>query len=217
MRPYWFNTVVFCLVVFAAGLAELMIRRETGPSIYLANKAIASTALIAITLSFVVSAVHYFWKAPNRVLLYRRTLGLTGYGFAALHIATTLFTPDPAGSTQYKFPFPSYYTDHLPAMLLAVAGFVLFTYLFVISIRAERFTGTPEKAKVWRRRLRYGYIGVLLIFLHSFLLKAEGWFTWVTTFVPTLPPLSLIVSALVLGMIVLKVWHLRRVGRVFRT
>jgi hypothetical protein len=61
--------------------------------------------------------------------------------------------------------------------------------------------------------LRYGYFGVLFVFVHAALLKYDGWLQWLATRTPRLPPLSLIVALLGLGMIVLKIAQLTKERR----
>ena len=192
-----------------------MIRRQSDASLYLLNKSLAGTAILMITLSYVLSAVHRLWGAPNRILLYRRYTGLVGYAYAVIHIVATLFTPDPEHVSAFKFPFPHYFTDRPLAFITAFVGFVLFSHAFLISLNPAAHNGTPARARAWRRQLRYGYVGVLLIFVHLALLKFDGWVKWFSTFSPTLPPLSLIVAILVAGMVVLKVVQLKNENRLF--
>ena len=217
MRKFWFYSILISLLICGAGLGELMIRRQTAANLYLLNKSLASTAILMITLSYVISALHTFWKVPNRILLYRRYTGLVGYGYAVVHIITSFITPDPKSPEQAKFPFPDYFIDHPVSFISALLGFGLFSYAFILSLNPGKHNGTPQKARAWRRKLRYGYVGVLLICLHMTLLKYEGWGTWLQTLTPRLPPLSLIVASLLSGLILLKILQLKKARRLFNT
>ncbi|MBX2822002.1 MAG: hypothetical protein KTR29_20065 [Rhodothermaceae bacterium] len=216
-RNLWLFSILLSLILCGLGLGELMIRRQTGASFYLLNKSLACTAILMITLSYVISAVHAFWDIPNKFLLYRRYTGLVGYGYAVLHIIASLFVKDPKAPLTNKFPFPDYFIDHPIAFLSALAGFGLFSYAFFLSIAPHRHNGTPQKARAWRKKLRYGYAGVLLICIHLVSLKLEGWITWLTTLSPTLPPLSLIAASTLTCLILLKILQLRKEKRVFET
>ena len=216
-RKFWLYSIILSLLFCSVGLGELMIRRQTAANLYLLNKALASTAIVMISLSYVISAVHAFWKAPNRILLYRRYTGLVGYGYALIHIAASLIVRDPEAITTPKFPFPDYFTSHPVSFIAALLGFGLFSYAFILSLTPQRYNGTPQKARSWRKKLRYGYVGVLCICLHMTLLKYEGWGTWLKTFTPTLPPLSLIIAALLSALILLKILHLKKEKRLFRS
>lgn len=98
-------------------------------------------------------------------------------------------------------------------MIFALIGFLIFSWLVTLSINTQKRFGTASKAKKWRSMLRTGYFGVLLIFFHAALLKHEGWLSWITTLKPALPPLSLVVAMIGVGMIVLKIAQLAKVKR----
>ncbi len=215
MRPwrYWTVTFLFSLPLLLAGLAELMIRRDTGANLYLFNKAVASVAFLMITLSFVLSAIHHFWGPFRQILPYRRYAGLIGYGYAVLHINLVLLIRDPQNTQVLKFPFPEFFLQNGPAMIFALMGFLIFSWLVTLSFNTRKRFGTASKAKKLRSMLRTGYFGVLLIFFHAALLKHEGWLSWITTLKPALPPLSLVVALIGVGMIVLKVVQLAKVKR----
>ena len=208
-QRYWLNTIGVSILICLLGLAELMVRRQTGANLYLLNKSLASTAFLMITGSFVWSAIHHYAKLPQNWLPYRRYLGLTGYGYGVIHIIVGFFARDPEQPGALKFPFPDFILDHPLSYLFGIPGFVIFTHFAIRSIRPRQ----PQKGISHRKPPGlspfYGYIGVLLIFLHSTLLKYEGWLTWIETRSPWLPPLSLIVASLVIGMACIKLIHVR--------
>ena len=142
-------------------------------------------------------------------------MGLVGYGYAVVHMLMSFFVRDPESTDQFKFPFPEFVLTHPISITAAVMGAGIFTYGLYLSIKPHRFNGTPRKARAWRAKLRYGYIGVLCIGLHMTLLKYEGWISWIETLDPALPPLSLLVAILVSCMILLKIAQLRRQKRLF--
>lgn len=216
-RKFWINTVCFSIILCMGGLVELMIRRQTPASMYLLNKSLASTAILLIAVSYVISALITFRILPKKYLAYRRYTGIVGFGYALSHIVTTFKTPDPQSTVAYKFPFPEYFLERPLAMGSALVGLAIFIYAFALSLPYYSNNGTPEKARAWRIKLRYGYIGVLCIALHMSLLKFEGWVSWIRTLTPKLPPLSLIVGSILTGMVLIKILHFKKERRIFVT
>ncbi len=204
------------LGTLAMGALELYVRRGYVFNLYLLNKAVASAAILLIAASFAISALVHFGWMRRPALAHRRPLGVVGFVLALGHLALTFTVPDPDRVSAFTFPFPDYFIAHWPAMLFAAIGFIIFANAFRLSLRQKRYFGTPQKARRSRVTLRYGYAGVLCIAAHATLLKAEGWSTWIQHLEPALPPLSLIVAALLLLVIALKAFHLARVGRLFR-
>lgn len=210
---YWIVTFLFSLPILFGGLIELMIRRDTTASLYLFNKAVASTAFLMIALSFVLSAIHQFWGPFRQILPYRRYAGLIGYGYAVLHIILVFLIKDPQHAQAAKFPFPDFFLQNSLSIIFALAGFLIFSWLVTLSINTQKRFGTPAKSKKWRSMLRCGYFGVLMVFIHATLLKYEGWVSWATTLNPILPPLSLIVAVIGTCMILFKIAQLAKVKR----
>ena len=212
---YWAITIALGVLVFAFGLFELMLRRQSTMNLYLTNKSLASTAFLLISASYVLSAIYRFAGGGNQLLVLRRYLGLAGFGLAVLHIACVWIVRDPERPEAFKFGFPDYFLEHIVAITFGLAAFIIFAYVFKLSLLFRKYTGTAQKTRLWRRKLRYGYVAVLLVFSHSFLLKYEGWTLWLATFDPLLPPLSLIVSTVIFFLIVLKIVQLAVEKRIF--
>ena len=211
----WLITVGTAIILIFLGLTELTIRRDTSANWYLINKAVACTAFLMILLSYSFSAIHHFWRSFRVGIALRRPFGLLGYGVALLHIIITLLVSDPVNPSENKFPFPAYFLDHWISISLALLAVIYFTYAFKISIFTGPFLNSSDRALLWRKRLRYGYVAIILIFVHAAILKYEGWINWFRTFDPSLPPLSLIMLSIGLILIFLKVYHLKNVRRLF--
>ncbi len=212
-KQHWIISIIAGTILVVLGLGELMIRRSSPPNGYLLNKSVAGAAFLMIALSYSLSAIHHFTKRFKAGFALRRPFGLVGYGLAVLHVILTLLVANPDAPDTRKFQLPDYYIEHWPAMLLSAMAFVYFTYAFKISIWPQPLLQTSGHH--WRRRLRYGYIAVLLAFTHAMLLKIEGWLNWLPTLNPVLPPLSLIIACIGLLLILLKIWQLARLRRLF--
>lgn len=214
-RKYWIIAALTGVLFIGSGLLELVIRRDTVPTLYLLNKAVACAALLMIMLSYVFSAAHHFWKSLRSGLALRRPFGITGFILALLHVGMAFIVTDPAAPGTAKFPFPDYFTTHWSAMVPAGLALIYFCYACAISIKPARFCTTASATAVWRRRLRFGYVATLLALLHAGMLKYEGWLTWIETSTPALPPLSLIAISCCLVLVVLKGIQLIQIRRFF--
>lgn len=212
---YWIRTLFVALLICLFGLAELMIRRQSVFNLYLFNKAVASTAIVTIALSYAFSAIYRFRRNTKYLLAYRRYFGIVGFGFALIHIVLVFLVSNPDQPSTPQFPFPTYFLDHFVSFAAAGVAFLVFSLACWISIKPVRYTENLARAKKWRQKLRYGYVGVLGIVLHATLLKYEGWGKWISTFDPLLPPLSLIIMTFVSILIVLKAVQLTKERRFF--
>lgn len=175
----WRNTLVFGLAVFATSVAYLYIRRGS-MSLFGANKAFATTALFLIGLSFALSGLCYFWNFVDTKIIYRKHLGLTGFGFAMLHVIMSLFVLP-------QFPL-EYYQSHLPTFLTGLLAILIFIFMAAIS---NQYAARELGGKTWRMFLRIGYLAYFAVILHFGILKYSEWLKWFATRSPLLPPLSL--------------------------
>ena len=214
-RKYWIIAAITGCLLIVSGLLELVVRRETPPTPYLLNKAIACAGLLMIVLSYVFSAAHHFWKSLRIGLALRRSFGITGFILVVVHVGLVFTIADPIAPQNAKFPFPDYFWDNWIAILPAMFALLYFCYACSISINPARFCTSAAATAIWRRRLRYGYVAALAALLHAGLLKYEGWMTWFETYQPALPPLSLIVISCCLVLLALKGIQLIQIRRLF--
>ena len=152
-------------------------------TLYLFNKAVANAAFLLIGLSMLLASLGRFRRiAPNR-LVFKKYLGVVGFGLAALHALTSHL------ALRAKFPWPAWTRQNWETALLGFAAFALFAAMAAVSNRqATELMG----GAAWRRFLSVaGYLGVLIVILHASWLKWPSWLNWVKTFDPWLPSLSL--------------------------
>ena len=126
------------------------------------NKAFDDTSITVIGLSMLLSSVCYFWDFMDTKIIYRKHLGLVGLAFGLTHIFlsfgvfTRLFTSQ---AWQQGIPYGP------------VTG-VLATIIFAImAIASNQYAAHVLGGVSWRKMLRTGYLGVVLIWLHVFFLK----------------------------------------------
>ena len=152
-------------------------------TLYLFNKALANAALLLVGLSMLLSSLSRLRRIGADKLVYRKYLGVVGFGLAVLHALIS------HRALSAKFPWPAWARQNWATALLGVAAFVLFAVMTAVSNRkaVERLGGA-----IWRRLLSSaGYAGVLLVVVHAALLKWPSWLNWLRTFDPWLPSLSL--------------------------
>ena len=189
----WFNTFVFSGGVFGLGSLYLFARRGEF-DLYIANKVFATTALVLIGLSFALSGLCYFWDFIDTKIVYRKVLGLVGFYYSLVHIFVSLFL------LPNKFPLPSWVFGHIPTVVFATLGLIIFIVMAVVS---NDDVMHELGSKKWRQTLRAGYLAYIFIIIHFALLKYNTWIAWFNTGKPFLPPLSLlemIFAVLVIGL-----------------
>jgi DMSO/TMAO reductase YedYZ heme-binding membrane subunit len=178
----WINTLILSIGVFVFGSLYLFARRGSF-DLYIANKVFATTSLVLIGLSFALSGLCYFWDFVDTKIVYRKVLGLVGFYYSLVHVFVTLFL------LPNKFPLPSWIMGHIPTVVFATLGLIIF---IVMAIASDNDVMHELGSKSWRRTMRAGYIAYIFIIIHFTLLKYKGWMSWFNTKEPFLPPLSLL-------------------------
>lgn len=161
----------------------------------LLNKAVADTAVVLIALSMALSGLGYFFNFLDRQVVYRKHIGLIGFGFVVWHL---LLSWD---AFMRLFQETTWATGKMWPMLTGTIALAVFTIMALISnTLATRLLG----GKLWRAILRFGYVGLLFVLGHVFLLKASRWLTWWQEGMQGPPALSLVVSVLIVLAILLR-------------
>ncbi|MDH5533110.1 MAG: hypothetical protein OEX81_01645 [Candidatus Pacebacteria bacterium] len=178
----WINTLVFSVITFVLGSLYLFVRRGDF-DLYIANKAFAFVSIILIGLSFALSGLCYFWDFVDTKIIYRKVLGLVGFYYSVIHIFVSLFL------LPNKFPLPSWVLGHIPTMIFATLGLIIFIVMAVVS---NDDVMHELGSKRWRQTLRVGYLAYIFVMIHFGLLKYNSWIAWSNSGKFDLPPLSLI-------------------------
>ncbi len=128
----------------------------------LLNRTVANVSMILISLSLMMSGMGYFFNFLDKQVIYRKHLGLVGFGFGVWHFLLS-FT----GLAQLQ----------RPAMWTGFVALLIFTLMALISNHlATKFMGGVW----WRRTLRLGFVALFLVVIHVWLLRAHRWWTWLT-------------------------------------
>lgn len=143
--------------------------------LFISNKAFALGAVVLISLAIIIGPFGKWWpKSFIKHMALRKTLGLLGFGFAAIHavISLIIFSPE-----YYPKFFESSGKLNLIgelSMLFGVLGLFVFSLVAIASL--------PPFAKSlgytnWKRVQRFGYLAFFFVFLHVFVMGFKGWLT----------------------------------------
>lgn len=164
------------------------------------NKAVADTSVIFISLSMLLTSLCFFWDFVDTKIVYRKHLGLIGFAYAIVHTALSW------EATKKLLDIVAWQNGKVLPVLTASLALFIFTIMALIS---NNYAARELGGIWWRRILRTGYIGLLLVLAHVALLKMSRWVEWYNTGMARPPALSLIVSALIvvtiLGRVLLEI------------
>jgi DMSO/TMAO reductase YedYZ heme-binding membrane subunit len=153
---------------------------------FILNKAIAWTGFSIIALSVLQE------KVLSKIQLNRRSLGMTGFGFALFHAISVLCLFN-------EEHFPKFYTSHSINLIgwisisIGILSIVIFSFPFVAALKKM-----PSKSEVFK----LGKIGVMISLFHPLMIGFSGWLKpaeWPFY----LPPITML--AVLLGVVVLVV------------
>ena len=155
----------------------------------LISRVFAEVAIILIGLSFILSAVCYFWNFAGKYIIYRKELGVIGFMYAAIHgMYSLLMTPDILSFSNLQFFFGE---KLLFSTVSAVTALCMYLFMIMISFRQviEIISG-----HTWRTLMRIGYFALFLSLIHFFILKKNSWLAWFFgQDQHIVPPMSLII------------------------
>ncbi len=169
MRLYG-ETIAYSLILLAVVLAYYAATRPEF-SIRVLNRGIADVAFILMGISLILSSVCYFWNFADHFIIYRKHLGLIGFGYMLLHVAISLFY-------SAYLPFLTYYLSdkQILSFSAALTASGIFTLMAVISNRYSMHKIGPH---TWRLIMRVGYLAYAMALLHFAL---RGWTYWMNWF-----------------------------------
>lgn len=196
----YLRTLTLGLSIFAVSYLYTAFQNTPNPL----NKAVADTAIVLIGLSMLLTSVCYFWNFFDSKIVYRKYLGLVGWAFVIVHILLE-YT-----ALQRLLAAPNWFAQSLWPISTGLLAGVMFTLMTVIS---NRFAATKLGGKNWKRILRIGYLALLLVLAHVVLLKSRYWVTWYNNGMTALPSMSMLISAFILLVVILRVmlwWSVRQ-------
>lgn len=153
----------------------------------LLNRTVANVSMILISLSLMMSGMGYFFSFLDKQVIYRKHLGLVGFGFGMWHFLLS-FT----GLAQLQ----------RPAMW---TGFVALLILTLMALISNHLATKLMGGVWWRRTLRLGFVALFLIVVHVWLLRAHRWWAWLTEGLSGSTVLALGVTVLAVLVLLLRV------------
>lgn len=186
------QVLLFSEIVFGLFYFYLLKTSATSP----VNYAVANTAVFVMGLSMILSGVCYFWNTFDRFSIYKKYLGLVGFGFAAAHFIihfqafTRLFSP-----TIWQRTFGW-------VLLSGLVSLLIFTVMALIS---NNFMARKLGGRNWKLTLRTGYIALLLAGIHVVLLRSDDWASWYSEGMHTLPSLNMLIALFILIVIGMRI------------
>ena len=176
MNSIIFAHLILILVIFYYYLSE------SSFDLHYFNKSLASTAVILIGLSFALSGLCYFWDFADTKLLYRKFIGIVGFGTGLLHAYISLLfyinKMEYSGSNfdlYNKWNFYGFDVSNVYAFIFGLIALIIFAFMTGIS---NRYATVELGGQRWRIFLRTGYIALFLILLHFSIKNYTNWLLW---------------------------------------
>ncbi|MEK7664553.1 MAG: ferric reductase-like transmembrane domain-containing protein [Patescibacteria group bacterium] len=138
--------------------------------LYIANKVFANVAAALLGIVLLIGPLSRFFSFPDRYVQYRKELGIVAFFLAIIHsIVSLFFLPS-------RFPLAGFLeTVNWPFIYGLVAAIVFITIFFISN---ERATAAIGREKWWRLQYLGARFIFVLVFLHVFVMKWDGWMKW---------------------------------------
>lgn len=189
----WIKVILFTLFLYSLVLTYSYFYSD-GIGFAQISESLAGTGGLLIGTSFALSGMSYFFNFLDRDLKYRKQLGVTGYFYALAYSITLLIR------------FPEKYNIFQPNFLLeaeAVFGLIAMAILTTMAIVSINSAVKVLGPVLWRRILRSGYLAYFFLIVRAYLVEADLWSQWLSTF-DTLPPPRLILTIFAIGVLILR-------------
>jgi hypothetical protein len=188
----YLRTFIFSLLVFGAMYAYTSWLKI--PNVL--NKAVADTAIFVMGLSMLMSSICYFFNFLDRQIIYRKHLGLIGFGYGLAHVLLSF------SALQALFKPETWEKNVAMPALTGLIAFGIFAIMASISNRRmAMFLG----GKLWRFILRTGYIATIFVGAHVVLLKYGRWITWYQNGMETPPSTSLLITVWIAFVVIMRI------------
>ena len=193
----WITLIPTVLITYAALFGYNYLYRD-GFNDATWSESLAATAGILIGLSFVASALSYFFK-KTKLMGVRKQMGLYGFWIALVYCF----------SLQYRFP-DKYFTglqNNLgeTEVILGLAAMFILGFMTLISSKY----GVKVLGPIWwRRSLRLGYVAYLLLIIRAYIVEQHIWSAWWENPNFLAPPrllLSVYATLIILGRLAMEV------------
>lgn len=205
MKKSAFVTILILALVFTYAIVRYHVFAGVPWSdlpIFISNKAISLSAVVFISLSYALGSLARLWpKVFASSLGFRKFFGLFGFGLGALHGLMSLLIFTPAYYPKFFLESGRLNLTGELSMLFGVLAFFVFALVAISSLPSVAQSLNPAR---WLVIQRFGYFGLVLIFLHVFTMGFQGWLKsagWPGGLIP----ISLIAASVIAFVLVLKI------------
>ena len=168
----WSDIILYSLILFIVVSSYYFIQRGSY-DFGIFNQVLSNVGMLLIGLSFALSGICYFWNFADHFIIYRKQLGVVGFGYVFTHgILSLFFLPE------YQ-PILFYYLEKetILAFLFALIAIVIYVLMIIISTKTiiQKIGG-----HTWRILLRVGYIAYVLSLAHMWLNSYTYWLRYLS-------------------------------------
>lgn len=205
MKKHTVASIIILIIIFSYAIVRYHIVRTTpweNFPLYISNKAISLASLVFISISYMLgSFARFIPKIFVQTLPSRKFFGLLGFGLGAMHALISAIIISPAYYARF-FAQSGKLTLN-GEMILAFGVLAFFTFL-IVAITSLPSVAEKLDNKEWLAMQRLGYLGLVFLLLHVFILGRSGWFrpdAWQAGMMP----ISLLAAIVVTFTLVLKI------------
>lgn len=205
--------IALAMILIALGMVTLYtIIRHQGFNLFLFNKISAGVTGILLATVILTGPLSRLYDLFDRLLLYRKWLGIGAFIFAYMHTIITLFLlPE-------RFPASRFHLGN-PAFVFGLSSLLVLTVLFIYSFP---ITITSINRHIWWKLQFWGVrIAFVLGVLHTIVVKLPFWQRWInggeiSLMGTLLPPAGLIITCFMTYAILVRIAEVfgKRIGLV---
>lgn len=195
-RRLYAETIVYSIIVFFVVFGYYLVLTPE-VTVRVINRIIADLSFIMIGFSLMLSSVCYFWDFADKFIIYRKHLGLVGFGYMIIHVAISLFYSG-------YFPLISYYLSDSRIMSFTTAALATVIF-FIMALISNRTSIQKIGPKRWKALMRIGYIGYALALFHFAQKGLPAWGFWFTGKGALFPAFSLLVFLMGVVILVMRI------------
>jgi len=170
-------SIIILLVIFTYAIVRYHIVRGVSWDnfpLYISNKAISLSSLVFISISYMLGSLARFIPGSFvKALPSRKFFGLLGFGLGAIHALISAIIISPAYYARFYAQNGKLTLNG--EMILAFGVLAFFTFL-IVAITSLPSVAEKLDNKEWLAMQRLGYLGLILLLLHVFILGRAGWF-----------------------------------------
>ena len=203
----WMITGVIYLVLFFLFIWYHDVRGSSF-TLFTTEKCTAIASVYCLALALALGPLSRFRSSLDRLLPYRRTMGLTAAFMSIPHVILVSIYLPLKFPEKYSRDYPlSWFLDHWFTVIMGLLSLVL----FLIIARYSFPDGIRRLGKrKWMILQKFAYLVMILVVLHLLSMGKvpENWIAWIETRDKPLPPGSFPVMVICIGALLLKVMDL---------